>query len=183
MSQPCSAFIRENAIVLACDGDGHRDERLVTSVDGGATWSVAGGDLRKAAKDRYAIHPAVAPLADGSVACFLRGPDPMPLMISRDLGETWEAGETPFPGISVGQKAAALRLRSGALLLVSLDNKKRMTFAALSLDDGKTWPHVRKVDGVTGYLAAAQAPNGVIYVVGSRMGTAAFNETWITEGK
>ena len=183
MSQPCSAFVRENTIVLACDGDGHRDERLVTSVDGGVTWTVAAGDLRKAAKDKYAIHPAVAPLADGAVACFLRGPDPMPLMISRDLGETWEAGETPFPGISVGQKAAALRLRSGDLLLVSLDTKKRMTFAALSLDDGKSWPHIRKVDGVTGYLAAAQAPNGVIYVVGSRMGAAAFNEAWIKEGK
>jgi hypothetical protein len=187
LSQPCSAFAaKDGTIVLACDGDGHRDERLVTSADG-KTWKVAGGDLRKAAGGKYAIHPAVVPLGDGSIGCFLRGPDPMPFMVSKDLGETWEARELPFPGINVGQKAAALRLSSGAILLVSLDSKKKVagggTFAALSLDDGKTWPHVRKVDGVTGYLATAQAPNGVVYVVGSRMGAAAFNEAWIKEAK
>ncbi len=187
LSQPCSAFVaKDGTIVLACDGDGHRDERLVTSADGGKTWKVAGGDLRKAA-GAYAIHPAVAPRADGSIVAFLRGPDPMPMFASRDLGETWEAETTPFPGIRVGQKAAALRLSSGALLLVSLDSKKKVvdggTFAALSLDDGKTWPHVRKVEGVTGYLSAAQARNGIIYVVGSRMGAAAFNEAWVKEGK
>ncbi len=178
MSQPCSAFVQGKTIVLGADGDGHRDERLVVSIDGGVTWTVSGGDFRK-----KGIHPAVAPLAEGAIACFLRGTDPMPMLMSRDLGQTWEAGETPFPGINVGQKASALRLRSGAILLVSIDNKKRCTFAALSPDDGKTWPHVRKVDGVTGYLAAAQGPNGVVYVVGSRMGAAAFNEAWIKEGK
>ncbi len=186
LSQPCSAFAaKDGTIVLACDGDGHRDERLVTSPDGGKTRKVAGGDLRKAA-GKYAIHPAVAPLGDGSIACFLRGPDPMPFMISRDLGETWKARETLFPGISVGQKATALRLSSGAILLVSLDSKKKLTggaFAALSLDDGATWPHVRKVEGVTGYLSAAQAPNGVVYVVGSRLGATAFNEAWLKEAK
>lgn len=188
LSQPCSAFAaRDGTLVLACDGDGHRDERLVTSADGGLTWTVAGGDLRKAAGGTYAIHPAVAPLADGSIGCFLRGPDPMPFLVSKDLGETWEPRETPFPGIGVGQKAAALRLASGALLLLSLDSSKKVAgggaFAALSLDDGATWPHVRKVEGVTGYLAASQAPDGMIYVVGSRMGAAAFNEAWLAEAK
>lgn len=180
MSQPCSAFAaKDGTIVLACDGDGHRDERLVV---GGATWKVAGGDLRKAA-GKYAIHPAIAPRGDGAVLAFLRGPDPMPMMVSKDLGETWEAGETPFPGIGVGQKAAALRLASGALLLLSIDSKKKGTFVALSPDDGATWPHVRMLAGVTGYMSLAQAPNGVIYAFGTRMGCAAFNEAWIREGK
>src|SRR4029077_20824480 len=89
---------------------------------------------------------------------------------SKDDGETWEPVPTPFPGISVGQKAAALKLASGALLLVSFDNKKQLvgggTFAALSFDDGKTWPHIRKVDGPTGYMSLAQAANGVIYHLG-----------------
>ncbi len=183
LSQPCSAFVaKDGTIVLAADGDGHRDERLVSSRDGGQTWKVAGGDMKKAV-GKYAIHPAIVPRADGSTVCFLRGPDPMPMLVSKDLGETWEAGETPFPGISVGQKAAALRLASGAILLLSIDSKKKGTFAALSLDEGKTWPHVRMVPGVTGYMSLAQAPNGVLYAFGTRMGCAAFNETWIKEAK
>jgi formylglycine-generating enzyme len=53
----------------------------------------------------------------------------------------------------------------------------------LSLDDGKTWLHVRQVDGVGGYLSPAQAPNGAIYLFGSKMCCAAFNEAWLKEGK
>jgi sulfatase modifying factor 1 len=187
LSQPCSAFVaKDGTIVLACDGDGHRDERLVTSSDGGKTWKVASGDMRKTAGGKYVIHPAIAPRADGSTVCFLRGPDPMPMLVTKDFGETWEAEETPFSGIGVGQKAAALRLASGAILLVSIDQKKRAgggTFAALSLDEGKTWPHVRKLEGVTGYMSAAQAPNGVVYAFGTRMSCVAFNEAWLKEGK
>jgi len=186
MSQPCSAFVaKDGTIVLACDGDGHRDERLVTSRDGGKTWTVAAADMRKTAKN--GLHPAVVPRSGGAVLTFLRGPDPMPMLTSKDFGDSWELEETPFSGISVGQKAAALRLASGSILLVSIDGKKRSvgggTFAALSPDDGKTWPSVRKLDGVTGYLSAAQAPNGVIYAFGSKMGCVAFNESWVKEGK
>ncbi len=58
------------------------------------------------------------------------------------------------------------------------------TLVALSLDEGKTWPHVRKVDApVGGYMSLAQAPNGVIYLVGSRLHMAACNEAWLREGK
>jgi formylglycine-generating enzyme required for sulfatase activity len=187
LSQPCSAFLHQSgALVLACDGNGHRDERLMTSADGGKTWKVRKGDLR-ATVGRYAIHPAIVPLADGSILAFLRGPNPMPVARSKDLGDTWEVKATPFPGISVGQKAAALRLASGAILLCAADSRKELvgggTYAALSLDEGKTWAHVRKVDGVGGYMAAAQAPDGVIYLVGSRLSCAAFNEAWLREGK
>lgn len=192
MSQPCSAFIAKNGkVVLAVDGDfGHRDERVMTSGDGGKTWAVAKGDLRKAA-GKYAIHPAAVQRADGNFLVFLRGPDPMPAFTSKDEGETWEPATTPFPGISVGQKAAALKLASGALLLVSFDNKKQLglggTYAALSFDDGKTWPHVRKVEGPGGYMALAQAPNGVIYHHGPSGGgpvrCVAYNEAWLKEGK
>ena len=55
------------------------------------------------------------------------------------------------------------------------------TYAALSLDDGKSWPHVRKVEGVGGYMAVAQGQNGVIHLFGSRMGCASFNEAWIKQ--
>ena len=56
------------------------------------------------------------------------------------------------------------------------------TFAALSFDDGETWAHVRKLDGVQGYMSAAQAPNGVIHVVGTKQSAVAFNEAWLKEG-
>ena len=192
MSQPCSAFVAKNGkLVLAVDGDfGHRDERVMTSADEGKTWAVAKGDLRKAA-GKYAIHPAVVQRADGNFLAFLRGPDPMPAFTSNDEGDTWEPVNTPLPGISVGQKAAALKLASGALLLVSFDNKKKLglggTFAALSYDDGKTWPHVRKVEGASGYMALAQAPNGLIYHLGPQGGApvrcVVYNEAWLKEGK
>jgi hypothetical protein len=185
LSQPCSAFVtKDGAIVLACDGDLHKDERLIVSRDNGETWKVARGDLRKSA-GKGVIHPAIAPLKDGTIIAFLRGPDPMPMGVSKDLGDTWEIKPTPFPGISGGQKATTLRLSSGALLLCSIKGKKPdgQTFAALSPDDGKTWPHVRQVDGVGGYMALAETPGGVIYLFGSRMGCAAFNEAWLKEGK
>ena len=192
LSQPCSAFVaKDGTIVLAVDGDNHKDERLMTSGDGGKTWQVRKGDLRAAADKKYVIHPAIAPLSDGSIICFLRGPHLMPAFVTKDFGDTWEAKATPFPGIGVGQKAAALRLKSGALLLLSIDSKNVFlkvgdgsasaggTFAALSLDDGKTWPHVRKVEGVTGYMSVAQAGDGTIYAFGTRMSSVAFNEAWV----
>ena len=188
LSQPCSAIVAKTGeIVLACDGDRHRDERLVISADGGKTWKVASGDMRAAA-GRYAIHPAIAQRDDGQIINFLRDPDPMPVQFSKDLGETWTQKASPFPGIKGGQKAAALKLQSKALLLISMDNQGKVvgkggTFAALSLDDGETWAHVRNLDGVQGYMSAAQAPNGVIYVVGTKMSAVAFNETWLKEGK
>jgi sulfatase modifying factor 1 len=155
MSQPCSAFVAKNGkLVLAVDGDfGHRDERVMTSTDGGKNWKVAPGDLRRAA-GKHAIHPAAVQRADGAFLVFLRGPNPMPAFASTDEGASWHPVSTPFPGISVGQKAAALKLKSGALLLCSFDNPKELVggggFAALSFDDGKTWPHVRKVEGPGG---------------------------------
>jgi formylglycine-generating enzyme required for sulfatase activity len=188
LSQPCSAFqAKDGTLVLACDGDNHIDERLMISKDGGLSWKVGKADMRKAYGGKYVIHPAVVPTADGTILSFLRGPHPMPVLSSKDWGDSWEAKATPLPGISVGQKIAAMRLASGAILLCSHDNKKMLvgggTYASLSLDDGKSWSHVRKVDDVGGYMSVAQAPNGVIYLFGTRMGCAAFNEAWLREGK
>lgn len=189
LSQPCSAFVaKDGTIVLACDGDGHKDERLMLSSDQGKTWRVGKGDMRAAADKRYVIHPAIVPRADGSILCFLRGPDPMPMQISKDLGDSWETHDSPFPGITVGNKSCALRLASGAILLLTNDRHKKLVgggaMVALSLDDGKTWAHIRKVDApVGGYMSVAQAPNGVIYLIGSKMNFAGCNEAWIKEGK
>lgn len=186
LSQACSAFATgDGTIYLAVDGSGHRTESLLMSRDEGKTWTVCDGDLRDAVGGKYAIHPAIAPAKDGSIVAFLRGPDPMPRLVSHDRGKSWSVNDTPFGGIGVGQKAAALRLQSGALLLCANDTRKppitgqRGTFAAVSSDDGKTWTHIRHLPDVGGYLSAAQAPNGVIFVFGTRMSCAAFNEAWL----
>jgi hypothetical protein len=111
----------------------------------------------------------------------------MPVAVSTDMGDSWDVKPSPFPGISVGQKAHALKLADGSLVFCAHDSKKELvaggTYAALSFDDGKAWPHVRKVEGVVGYMSLAQARNGVIYLFGTRMGCAAFNEAWLREGK
>ncbi|MEX0715287.1 MAG: SUMF1/EgtB/PvdO family nonheme iron enzyme [Planctomycetaceae bacterium] len=189
LSQPCSAFVAQNGtLVLTCDGDrGHRNEHVMTSGDKGETWQVRKGDMR-AAVGAYAIHPAIVERGDGTMLCWLRGPKPMPVLSSTDFGDTWEKRDSPFPGIGVGQKAAALRLKSGAILMLSMDSGRELfgggSFVALSLDDGKTWPHARKVDApVAGYMSLAQGDDGTIHLIGSRLRFAACNEAWFKEGE
>ena len=78
-------------------------------------------------------------------------------------------------------------LPGGALLLCAADTRKppitgsEGTMVAISDDDGGTWPHVRHLPRVGGYLSAAEAPTGVIYVFGSSMSCVAFNESWVRE--
>jgi hypothetical protein len=88
-------------------------------------------------------------------------------------------------------------ISSGALLVCSFDNRRELlgtkpneeagTFAALSFDDGQTWPHIRQVKRPRGYMSLAQGPNGTIYLMGSskadpRVFCVAFNATWLKEG-
>jgi len=184
LSQPCCCIrTKDGALVLACDGGGgHKDERFLVSKDDGKTWKVGKGDLR-AAVGKYAIHPTIFQRADGAILTYLRGPNPMPVAVSLDLGESFSVESTEFPGISVGQKAAVLKLNSGAVLLCSGDTSKKLvgggTYAALSLDDGKTWPHIRKIEGAGGYMSLAQSPNGTIFLNGTQLNVVSFNEAWV----
>lgn len=186
LSQPCSCIkTKDGTLVLACDGDNHKDERFLISKDDGKTWRVAKGDIRKSSGRKYVIHPALFQREDGAILTYMRGQNPMPVAISKDLGETFEVAPTGFPGIGSGQKAAVLKLQSGAVLLCSMDRTKELvggvTFAALSLDDGKTWPHIKKVEGTGGYMSLAQFQDGLIYLNGTQMQIVAFNEAWIKE--
>ncbi len=190
LSQACSGFVKKDGTIhVAIDCGGHHGEKLLIGRELGKAWTVAAGDLREAVGGTYAIHPAIAPANGGVIVAFMRGPDPMPRLVSKDRGESWSVRDTPFGGIGVGQKVAALRLDSGALLLCANDTHKppitgkRGTLVALSNDDGATWSHVRHLPGVGGYMSAAQAVNGVIYVFGTRMSCIAFNEAWLKEGQ
>jgi len=161
------------------------------------------------------IHAQVVELTDGRLMALGRGDSilgQMPMSLSADLGRTWTYQASPFPPIGGGQRLVLRRLHEGPLLLVSFTSGDRrapeangMTFtdqdgnpfvghglfAALSFDEGGTWP-VRKLltpgagayDGGAhtgpftatptraehaGYLAATQTPDGVIHLVSSRL--------------
>ena len=178
------------------------------------------------------IHAGVVQLADGSLMALARGNSiedeqgrlRMPMSLSKDGGKTWEYHASEFPPIDGGQRLVFMRLKEGPLLLISFtdhplrtpENDRGMLFpdragnnyrgyglyAALSFDEGKTWP-VRKLltDGETrflnggawtrfflmdqthaeprGYMAATQTPDGMIHLVSSRL-YYRFNLAWLT---
>jgi formylglycine-generating enzyme len=170
------------------------------------------------------IHAGVVELTDGRWMALGRGDDidgRMPMSISADLGQTWTYSASPFPPIAGGQRLVLIRLREGPLLVVSFTCTGREharsrgmdfiradgssfkgygLFAAISEDDGKTWP-VRKLitpgkggfDGGAwtgrftatpdnaehaGYLTATQAPDGTIHLLSSALHYR-FNLAWL----
>jgi len=113
------------------------------------------------------IHASVVQLNDGSLLALGRENNidgRMPMSLSNDLGETWTYHASAFPPIAGRQRLVLMRLREGPILLVSFTdattnvekgespkgllihdaagNKQQVygMFAALSFDEGKTWP-------------------------------------------
>lgn len=168
------------------------------------------------------IHAGIVTLSDGSLMAMGRGnsiPDAdgkqrMPVSISYDMGATWHYHPSAFTPIDGGQRLILRRLNEGPLLLVAFTDHPERTpepdrgmlfrsddgstftgygmFAAVSYDEGRTWP-VRKLltdaSGLTftggawtgdftmtectaepkGYLAATQTPDNVIHILSSRL--------------
>lgn len=176
------------------------------------------------------IHASLVERGDGSLLALGRGNDidgQMPRSLSHDGGNTWAYSPSGLPPISGGQRLTLLRLQEGPLLLFSFtdpintlkDGKANgMVFkdhagedfvgyglyAALSLDDGETWP-IRKLltDGRPeqtfdgggwtrsfvmdpthaepgGYLDATQTPDGTIHLLTSKLHYRV-NLSWIRE--
>lgn len=177
------------------------------------------------------IHAGVVALKNGTLMALGRGnsiPNKegkkrMPMSLSHDMGKTWTYSPSPFPPIDGGQRLVLMRLNEGAILLVSFtdhpqrtpEEERGMTFtaadgttytgygmyAAVSYDEGKTWP-VRKLltDGATrflnggawtgnfvmdathaeprGYLAGTQTPDNTIHIVSSNL-YYQFNLKWL----
>lgn len=176
------------------------------------------------------IHAGVVQLKNGNLLAFGRkndisAPDSsglrMPMSLSHDGGKSWTYAPSPFPPVWSGQRLVVLRLNEGPLLLVSFThhpddrNPAGMPFraadgtsytgygmyAALSFDEGKTWPVVKLVtDGQErylnggawtgafqmdkthaepkGYLAMTQTPDNVIHVLSSSLHYR-FNLAWL----
>ena len=179
------------------------------------------------------IHAGVVSLKNGDFLALGRGNSitnsegekRMPMSISHDKGKTWHYSASPFPPIDGGQRLVLLRLNEGPLLLVSFTDhpqrtpkdKRGMSFktmdgkeykgygmyAAVSYDEGKTWPvrrlitdgQERFLDGGAwtgnfvmdachaeprGYLAGTQTPDNTIHILSSRLHYR-FNLAWLEE--
>lgn len=178
------------------------------------------------------IHAPIVELNDGRLMTFGRLNTPeeqskfdfkTPASLSSDGGLTWTHEPTEFPAISSVQRQVIMRLREGPLLFCSFTdlsaNARKPTgmdfpckggtlhgaglFAALSLDEGKTWSHKRLVtpggqphtingidrnqfqlSGISaehnGYLAATQTRDGRIQLISSK-NHYVFNLAWLKE--
>ena len=177
------------------------------------------------------IHAGIVELADGTLMALGRGNSiknadgrrRMPMSTSSDRGKTWHYAASEFPPIDGGQRLVLMRLREGPILLVAFTDhpdrtpeaERGMTFtradgstftgrgmyAAVSYDDGRTWPvrklltdsQSRRLSGGAwtgeftmdethaeplGYLAATQTPDGTIHLLSSGLHYR-FNLPWL----
>jgi hypothetical protein len=142
------------------------------------------------------------------------------MSLSKDMGVTWTYHPSPFPPIGGGQRLVLMRLREGPLFFASftgpVDADPGMRFrdenggevhgyglfAALSFDEGQTWPtrrlltpgsgdfytqgHTRQFHADAahaeprGYLAATQSPDGTLHLISSGLHYR-FNLTWLMQ--
>jgi formylglycine-generating enzyme len=179
------------------------------------------------------IHAPMVELGDGRIMAISRYDQPedqarfgrkTPVSYTSDLGRTWTYEASEFPAISTVQRPILIRLREGPLLLCSYTDQRRdwdhrvgLTFkaadgtefkgyglfAALSFDDGKTWPMKRLVtpggperkapsidrgeftisDTMAesgGYLSATQSRDGNVQLISSK-NHYVFNLAWLKQ--
>ena len=216
----------DGTILLPCDAvpGGSGGSAVLLSKDDGRTWTdpAEGKPIPKFEDGGQGatiagIHAGVVQLADGRLMAFGRGNNiggHMPVSHSRDGGRTWTYGASPWPGLGGGQRLVLLRLAEGPILFCSFTPRMEIAdatgatrtitglFAALSFDEGKTWPvrklisdygPARRVDGggntgtftmsatsgePRGYLSVCQTPDGVVQLIGSKQHYA-FNLAWL----
>ncbi len=197
------------------------------SGDGGTTWSV-----RTIKEGPPGIHIGGVELTDGRILAFSRDNGKlygsMPKSLSSDQGRSFISAGSEFPAISTVQRLVLMRLEysSGDLdpeglgrkpiLLISMaprgmqgkdanGNEAKIfgTYAALSWDEGMTWPVKRVLSDVKSgskayvaapwnkefaldathgqdfaYWAATQSPDGIIHLSDGRL-YYGFNLAWL----
>ena len=218
----------EGFIILPCDAvtGGSGGTAACISRDNGKTWNDPGEGQPKPSfkageKGGWiaGIHAGITQLKNGNLMALGRGntiDGHMPMSISDDMGKSWAYSASPFQPIGSGQRLILRRLHEGQILVVTFaDRGKGMAltadgdsiygmFAAISFDEGKTWPvkrlitaggPPREIDGggntgkftmddthaePKGYLAATQTPDNVIHLISSKQHYA-FNLAWLTQ--
>lgn len=207
-AQPVSNAFRnkQGDIFMVIDGKGG-ESFLMRSQDNGITWEDMGG--RTGCR-----HSTIVPLDDKGTLLSAGGKNNNvngwnPQNISRDWGATWEpATEGIIPQFGTAQRPCMIRLKSGALCLVSDSymHKKRIAppagwqmgndcVAAISRDNGKTWTmrrlpvalpqHKRVQHPSLGYVTMRQGDDGMIHVLTTTNYPGLeieFNEAWVMQG-
>jgi len=145
------------------------------------------------------IQPAVVQLDQHNLIAYCRrGGDYDPKTVgyivrseSHDGGETWSEGkDSQFPNPNAAVEL--IKLKSGRLLLIFNDSMTRRTplSAAVSSDQGRTWPirrNIREGENDFGYPSAFQARDGRIHLVFTSdrrtvVNHAVFDEDWVLHG-
>src|SRR5262245_3337254 len=174
--------------------DGYSFGIMAMSDDGGVTWKGsepivgAGG-----------VQPSVVRKNDGTLVAYLRdnGPAPKRALISEstDDGESWTiARDTDI--LNPGSSLEVVRLRNGHWIMVynDLERSRSSLVAAISEDEGNTWPVRRHLEGRPEvetpdqyhYPSVMQARDDAIHVTysyftasGKSIKHARFNEAWV----
>ena len=222
----------DGAFISFSDGSalGGSGSSVNWSGDGGKTWAV-----RTLKAGPPGNHVGGVQLTDGRILAFSRDQGgrtfgTLPRSLSDDQGKTWSFSATEFPPVSTFQRLALLRLEYSSpvldpakqgrkpILLISfaadgMDGKDANgkaakvsgTYAALSWDEGNTWPVKRVLSDVKSgskdyvmgpwnkpfaldathgqaraYWAATQSPDGIVYLSDGRL-SYAFNLAWLTQ--
>lgn len=226
-----SPFIAENGdYVFTCDASSESTggSALWISKDKGVTWTDNGAaDYKDNPGKIRGIHASAVDLKDENGKTYYmaygRNEDidgKMPQSISYDEGKTWEYKAGALPTIGDCKRLVMKKLESGALFVAAFTGKKGMVmpnangkikkchglYAALSYDNGKTYPYMRLISdqfkGIkrlngkgntgkffytasraehSGYLTAVQSHDGVIHLLSSAF-EYQFNEKWIKDG-
>ncbi len=162
------------------------------------------------------IHAAVVELNDGRLMALGRQDNidgMMPKSVSADMGQNWTYSASPLQPVSSTRRPVLLRLKEGPIFFASFAGGMQITdttgtysvsglYAALSFDEGETWPVRRLVSNESGnvyetshggtftmtatnaepkgYLSVTQTPDGVIQLITSKQHYA-LNLAWLVE--
>lgn len=144
---------------------------VVTSSNGGVTWSTLGRANIPDPRDRNCDESMIVERRDGSLWQLVRTGYGIGESVSTDGGRTW----SDVAPSKIGHATARFfirRLRSGSLLLVKhgpIDqrtSRSHMT-AYLSADDGRSWQGGLLLDERRGvsYPDGVEGPDGLIYLI------------------
>jgi len=158
-------------LIVPLYSDGYDFSLMAISDDWGGHW-VASEPLVSAG----GVQPSLVRRRDGRLVALMRDNGPPPQRVlsseSRDRGETWSPvvdSDLPDPGAGL----EVIELQSGAWLLINNDTEKgrHQLTAALSFDEGATWPvrrHLERAEpqdsGAFHYPSVIQSRDGTIHV-------------------
>ena len=174
--------------------DGYSFGIMAMSDDGGTTWKGS-----EPIVGLGGVQPSVVRKNDGTLVAYLRdnGPAPKRALMSEssDDGESWSVARDSDI-LNPGTSLEVVRLRNGHWIMVynDLERNRYSLVAAISEDEGQTWPVRRHLEGRPDlevadqyhYPSVIQSRDGDIHVTysyftagGKSIKHARFNEEWV----